>query len=137
MNKNNGFTLIELMMVVAIIAILAAMALPAYQNYTKRAHVEEGLLLAADAKMAIAEHYAATGQFPITNSDVGLPSATSITGAAVKSIQVNQSQVEIIYNTKVQNYSTLYLKGSVKEGSIQWTCNLGTVPPTYRPATCR
>jgi type IV pilus assembly protein PilA len=137
MNKNYGFTLIELMMVVAIIGILAALALPAYQDYTKRAHVEEGLTLAADVKLAIAEYYATNGKFPIDNNDAGLPAGNAINGQAVKSIIVNFSRVEITYNTKILNNATLYIQGYLNNSSIHWTCNQGTVPPAYRPASCR
>lgn len=137
MNKNYGFTLIELMMVVAIIGILAALALPAYQDYTKRAHVEEGLTLAADAKLAVAEYYATNGKFPIDNNAAGLPPSNTITGQAVKSILVNYSRVEITYNTQILNNSTLYIQGYLNNSSIHWTCNQGTVPATYRPSSCR
>ena len=137
MNKNYGFTLIELMMVVAIIGILAALALPAYQDYTRRAHVEEGLTLAADAKLAVAEYYATNGKFPIDNNAAGLPIGNTINGQAGKSIIVDYSRVEITYNTKVLNNSTLYIQGYVNNSSIHWTCTQGTVPPTYRPVSCR
>jgi type IV pilus assembly protein PilA len=134
---NQGFTLIELMMVVAIIGILAALALPAYQDYTKRAHIEEGLTLAADAKLAIAEYYATNGKFPVDNNAAGLPLGTTINGEAVKSIIVNYSRVEITYNTKILNNTMLYIQGYINNSSIQWTCNQGTVPMAYRPASCR
>ncbi|HPQ96550.1 MAG TPA: prepilin-type N-terminal cleavage/methylation domain-containing protein, partial [Thiolinea sp.] len=65
--QHNGFTLIELMIVVAIIGILAAIALPAYQDYTKRSHVAEGLSLANDAKIAITDYYATFGSYPADN----------------------------------------------------------------------
>ncbi len=67
-----GFTLIELMIVVAIIGILAAIAIPAYQDYTIRAQVTEGLNLAADLKAAVAENYAGSGQWPLDNAAVGI-----------------------------------------------------------------
>ena len=139
MNKkyNKGFTLIELMMVVAIIGILAALALPAYQDYTKRTHVEEGLTLAADAKLAIVEYYSTNGKFPQDNAAVGLPIGTSITGNAVKSIIVNYSRVEIVYNTKILNNATLYIQGSIVNDNIHWTCNQGTIPAAYKSASCR
>src|SRR3954466_5607784 len=70
-----GFTLIELMIVVAIIGILAAIAMPAYQDYTVRSKVTEGLNLAAASKLAVAETLAANGQFPTTNAEAGLPPA--------------------------------------------------------------
>ena len=83
-----GFTLIELMIVVAIIGILAAMALPAYQDYTKRSHVSEGLTLAGAAKLGVTEFYADKGTWPTSNTDVGLGAANTITGNAVNSVEV-------------------------------------------------
>ena len=75
---HSGFTLIELMIVVAIIGILAAVGIPQYQNYVARAQVAEGLSFASGAKTAVAEHYMTTGSFPDDNEAAGL--ATTITG---------------------------------------------------------
>ncbi len=134
-----GFTLIELMIVVAIIGILAAIALPAYQDYTKRAHVSEGLGLAGAAKMGVTEYFADKGQWPTTNAMVGLAAAGSIKGNAVKSVGVAASGViTITYNTKADNDKTVILTptgGSA--GSVTWTCNTGTMSDKYLPSTCR
>ena len=80
---NRGFTLIELMIVVAIIAILAAVAIPAYQNYLIRAQVSEGMVLASGPKTAIWDFYSDTGRFPSSNESAGLADAASITGTYV------------------------------------------------------
>ena len=85
MKKEQGFTLIELMIVVAIIGILAAVALPAYQNYTNRAKVTEALSVAAAAKLAVAETFTSTGSLPTTNTEAGLPVPTDISGTDVLS----------------------------------------------------
>ncbi len=82
----SGFTLIELMIVVAIIGILAAIAIPAYQDYTKRAHVAEGMTLAGGSKTAIAEFYMSNGVFPSTNASAGLADAGTIIGNAVTAL---------------------------------------------------
>lgn len=86
--KKNGFTLIELMIVVAIIGILSMFALPAYQDYTKRTYVSEGMALSTSAKLAVTEYYATQGAWPSNNADAGLPAGDKITGQAVSGIWV-------------------------------------------------
>jgi type IV pilus assembly protein PilA len=86
---HKGFTLIELMIVVAIIGILAAIAIPQYQNYVARAQVSEALVLMSGAKTGVAEHYMTTGSFPDDNEAAGL--ATTITGNYVDSVEVSPS----------------------------------------------
>ena len=136
-----GFTLIELMIVVAIIGILAAMALPAYQDYTKRSHVSEGLTLAGAAKLGVTEFYASRGTWPTSNTDVGLGAATTITGNAVNSVGVATGGViTITYNTKVEPGKTIVMTPTNAQGSIKWDCTstaANTVAAKYRPATCR
>ena len=138
MNNQKGFTLIELMIVVAIIGILAAIAIPAYQNYTKRAHVTEGLNLAGGAKAAVSEYYSSNGQWPKNNASAALPDAASIKGNAVRSVEVDGSKILITYTTKVENGATLQLKGSASSGGITWDCKTGgDLKSEFRPANCR
>ena len=142
MNKmQKGFTLIELMIVVAIIGILAAIAIPAYQNYTKRSHVSEGLSLAGGAKAAVTEFYSSNGVWPSTNASAGLPTAASITGNAVTSVEIDESQITVTYNTKVNSGDTLILQGTADGGGVRWDCTEsvagGTLEAQLRPASCR
>lgn len=131
-----GFTLIELMIVVAIIGILAAIAIPAYQNYTKRSHVSEGLSLAGGAKTAVTEYYSSKGEWPTDNAEAGISS--TITGNAVKSVVVTGSgTITVTYNTKAEADKNIILKGSDANGAVQWDCTGGDLDPKYRPANCR
>ncbi len=133
-----GFTLIELMIVVAIIGILAAVAIPSYQDYTKRAHVSEGFGLAGAAKTSVAEYYASEGVYPTTNTQAGLAGPTSISGNAVTSVAVGASGViTITYGTKVSaSATTVTLSPNDTGGGLTFGCT-GTVPSKLRPANCR
>lgn len=133
--SQSGFTLIEMMIVVAIIGILACLAIPAYQNYTIRAQVAEGLTLAGDWKVAIADFYANNGAWP---SQADLPDMTSSTGTYVSSINVTSGVITIVYGTaqsnpNINNLALTLVPYTDANDDVLWQCGLAA-PPNGTPA---
>lgn len=145
MKQQKGFTLIELMIVIAIIGILAAIAIPAYQDYTIRSKVSEGLNLAGAAKLAVSETYDSLGGFALNNTSYGLPLAASISGNYVSAVSAVQGTITISYNANLggtANGTALLITAATNAGSVQWNCAItiaagSTMPSKYRPANCR
>jgi type IV pilus assembly protein PilA len=141
-SMQKGFTLIELMIVVAIIAILAAIAIPAYQNYLIRTQVSEGATLVDGAKIAQSEFYSNTGQFTTTPASAGLPAASSITGKYVTGVSITANAGQIVATFGNQANSAIsgkdfILSAVTSTGSTSWTCTKSTVDNKYLPSSCR
>ena len=155
-----GFTLIELMIVVAIIGILAAIAIPAYQDYTIRAQVTEGLNLAGAAKVSIAEYYAQKGAWPtaLVGTAAGQLGFTAApTGKYVASIALNAGTINITYGLQANALLTAtpilsLVPYTSTNQDVIWICGYAAVPAgatiggaagttsvksKYLPASCR
>lgn len=142
MNKaQHGFTLIELMIVVAIIGILAAIAIPAYQNYTIRSQIAEGLTLTGPLKNAVVVFHGDNGVFPVDNAAAALENADQYAGQYVSSISVNGADIEIQYGNQANaaiNGELLILTAVVFDGSVGWSCaSGGVILDAYLPTSCK
>lgn len=136
--NSRGFTLIELMIVVAIIGILASVAMPAYQDYTKRARVSEGLVMATGAKAAVTEYFTAQGVLPNSFNDLGIADTSSFAGASVSGVALgNSGLITVTFNQKVDSGKTIEIKPVIGGGSLKWQCTGGTLDRALRPAECR
>ena len=143
-----GFTLIELMIVVAIIAILAAIAISQYQDYVIRSQVSEGSALADGVKTAVAEFYQNKGYFPTANSSAGLALAASIKGQYVLGVNVNSGTSGVIgsyyggkANTKLATLAGTAANGLLfspvtNAGSIEWHCRSTTIYQKWCSSSC-
>ncbi|SVD52299.1 uncharacterized protein METZ01_LOCUS405153, partial [marine metagenome] len=140
---NSGFTLIELMIVVAIIGILAAVGIPQYQNYTARAQATEGLTLASGLKTTLAEYYSVHGSFPNnggtdSNDTIGAEPADHIFGDYVETVAASDDgagTIRATFNSGHHAGKFLELKASVTDGAISYSCE-SDIQASQRPSSC-
>jgi len=139
--KQRGFTLIELMIVVAIIGILAAIAIPSYQNYVIRGQVAEGLNLSSGAQASVAEFIMENGEWPADNDEAGLPVGTAIRGDYTEQVTVEDNVIVILYGINANadiSGDTVTLTAVDNEGSVSWSCaSGGTIQRQHLPGACR
>lgn len=143
--KARGFTLIELMIVVAIIAVLAAIAVPTYQTYLLKARVTEGLTLARLAQIAIVESYQNNGVLPNTNAEAGFPGATSklvqsVVIAANGEINITFTNAQELADVRNKVLQLIPVVPPASTDPIAWLCHgagANPVPPQYVPPSCR
>lgn len=139
-NKQQGFTLIELMIVVAIIGILAAIAIPQYQDYVIRSQVTEGLNLAGGQKVAVTEYYTVNGSLPEDNDAAHIPDKDSITGKYVESVEIGDGKVIANFGNEVNNEignGSIALSPDTTQGSnLTWQCKSTSIDAQYLPSNC-
>ncbi len=138
----SGFTLIEIMLAVVSIGIFIAIALPVYQDYTKRSHVAKSLTMTSNIRTAAVTHYLTKGVWPADNPDAGLASSTNVTSEAMKKAYTRNGVITIVFNERVQNNKQLQLSAVASSSSIEWVCRPSSNPQfgvdeKYLPARCR
>jgi type IV pilus assembly protein PilA len=140
--QQEGFTLIELMIVVAIIGILAAVAIPAYLDYAVRSQVGVGINLSSGAKAAVTEYYQDQGVFPGNNLIAGLEAPGNISGKYITQVEVTGAGlIQVTYgndvNAKILN-AVLTMTPTDNLGSVSWACTGdATLVPKWLPQSCR
>ena len=136
-----GVTLIELMIVVAIIGLLSALAIPAYTDYAIRAQISEGLHLAGSAKAAVTEYYQDQSLYPTDNAQAGLEAPASITGKYVDSVSISGAVISVQYGNDANSQiigQTVTLTAIDNLGSVSWACATGGfIQLKHLPRVCR
>ena len=135
-----GFTLLELLIVIAIVGILAGLALPVYRDYTIHAQISEGMSLAGEAETAEADFINHTGRLPMSNQSVNLADPASISGNYVSQVRISSGTVVVTYGNQANQEvagDALMLSPITAAGSIVWRCRRVTLPIQYLPNACQ
>ena len=142
--SQKGFTLIELMIVVAIIGILAAIAIPQYKQYTGRSQAAEAITLFSGVKTALGEYYNENGSWPNAsgdaNTEVGMSAPEEISGTYVGSVTATDDGsgvVNVLFDDGVHDTLTMTFTPTDNTGTIEWTCSSADILPEFLPSSCR
>ena len=140
-SPRSGFTLIEVMIVVAIIGILTAVAIPTYQRFMIRGQVTEGLTLSTGAKSAVSEFYMSQGVWPADNDIAGIAPESQISGNYTAQIEVKNNVIEILYGIDAHDAISgglIVLTAFDNAGSVSWSCtSAGGIKDVFLPEACR
>ncbi len=135
-----GIVVGSMVLFVPVVGIIAAISIPAYQDYTVRAQISEGLNISAGAKAAVTEYYFDNNQLPPDNAAAGLVPATEFSGKYVSSVQVTAGEVVVTYgnnsNQMIQGH-ILVLRPDISNQRVNWVCSSPSIKPHHLPAACR
>ena len=127
-------------MFVPVIGIIAAISIPAYQDYTVRAQITEGLNISGEAKAAVSDYYLDTNRLPPDNAAAGLGPATEIQGKYVSSVQISVGEVVVTYgndsNQMIQG-QVLVMRPDISDRRVTWLCSSPSIAAKHLPAACR
>ena len=137
-HRQGGFTIIELMIVITIIGVLSAIAIPAYNTYTTRSKVSEGMLVFAPAKQAITEYQLMNGEFPADNDEAALKAPSEYAGKFVESMTVGADGVTTVKfdDPTLYDGSLVFTPSLDASGSVAWECST-SIPHKLVPTECR
>ncbi len=133
----NGFTLVELMIVITIIGILSIIAMSVYTIYTKRTHVSEGLILSEEARISVLGFYNANSRWPVDNTEAGISPPAAYATTAVRTIEIKDDKITVIFTQAVNDGETIEYVLETSGGSTAWDCTGGTLLNLYRPSSCK